>query len=530
MQPENKSFLDTKSIVVFIFAGAFLFGWQYYLGKKYPPSTVVPQAVSQNVPVELSKAVTPSTNELVAPGIQGGAKLDSASEQFEVYSDDNISFKVSSIGMGIKDIILKKYFDSNKANIKIGDSDLTNSFEIKLTQSQQLPIFALKQVEPGHFVGISEFENMTFKRDLKFNPVNFSLESKIEILNPTSQILSGISLFIPEKIHANKSSSFFMPSYNIQDFFLFSNAKKESVNYGTIKEDINKEFDNVSMLSSGTQYFTSAFLDKSEILPSVKLNASASKLSSLAEIIYKPTQLNSNLNFSQIFYFGPKSGDLLKSVNANFENIIDYGFFSVIAHPLVHVLKWFYSLVGNWGWAIILLTIFVRLFVLPFNVMSFKSMKAMKVIQPEIQKLKEKHKDDPLTLNKEMMSLMKKNGANPLGGCLPMLLQIPVFFALFKVIGNTVELYHAPFFGWLSDLSSPDAFFILPILMGITMFLQQKMTPSTMDPAQAKIMAVLPLVFSVFMISTPSGLTLYMFVSGLFGIIQQYLFMNNKTA
>jgi len=155
-------------------------------------------------------------------------------------------------------------------------------------------------------------------------------------------------------------------------------------------------------------------------------------------------------------------------------------------------------------------------------------MKAMQKIQPMTQALREKYKNDPARMNSEMMALMKEHGANPLGGCLPMLLQIPIFFALYKVINSSVELYQSPFMFWITDLSMHDKFYVLPVLMGISMFVQQKLTPSTMDPTQAKIMAFMPLVFSLFMLNLPSGLTLYMFVSTLFGITQQYFMMKEK--
>jgi YidC/Oxa1 family membrane protein insertase len=191
-------------------------------------------------------------------------------------------------------------------------------------------------------------------------------------------------------------------------------------------------------------------------------------------------------------------------------------------------MKAFYTVVGNWGLAIICLTLLVRLCVLPFAMMSAKSMKAMQKIQPLLQTLREKYKDDPMALNRETMALMKEHKANPIGGCLPMLLQIPVFFALYRVIGSSIELYHSPFYGWIHDLSSADKFYVLPILMGGTMFLQQKMTPTTMDPAQAKIMAFLPLIFILFMLQLPSGLTLYMTVSAIFGIVQQFFFLRDS--
>jgi YidC/Oxa1 family membrane protein insertase len=211
-------------------------------------------------------------------------------------------------------------------------------------------------------------------------------------------------------------------------------------------------------------------------------------------------------------------------------HILDFGFFGMIARPLLYVMKAFHLWVGNWGFAIIMLTLLVRLCVLPFNIMSAKSMKAMQKVQPIIQGLREKYKDDAMRLNTEMMAVMKQNGANPMGGCLPMLIQIPVFFALYRVIGSSIELYNSPFIFWINDLSAHDKFYVLPVLMAVFMFIQQKITPSTMDPTQAKIMAFLPLVFSVFMLQLPSGLTLYMVVSTLFGIIQQYLIMRDTKA
>jgi YidC/Oxa1 family membrane protein insertase len=190
-----------------------------------------------------------------------------------------------------------------------------------------------------------------------------------------------------------------------------------------------------------------------------------------------------------------------------------------------------HDLLGNWGLAIIGMTIIVRAILLPFNVISFKSAQAMQRIKPQMDAIREKYKNDPMRLNKETMALMKDQKANPISGCLPMLIQIPIFFALWRAISSSVELYQQPFFGWITDLSSHDSFFVLPILMGITMYLQQKLTPSTMDPMQAKILAFMPIIFSLFMITLPSGLTLYNFISALFGVIQQYfLLKQTKTA
>ncbi|MFN8369987.1 MAG: membrane protein insertase YidC [Bacteriovoracaceae bacterium] len=191
---------------------------------------------------------------------------------------------------------------------------------------------------------------------------------------------------------------------------------------------------------------------------------------------------------------------------------------------MLRTLQFFYKHFPNYGLAIILLTIFVRLLTFPLQYKSFKSMKKMQVLQPELAKLREKYKADPQKMQKETMDLFKRAGANPLGGCLPMLLQMPIFFAFYTVLSNAIELVGAPFYFWLHDLSNKDPFYVLPVLMTGSMFLQQKMTPTpTTDPMQQKVMMFMPLIFGFIMKDMPSGLSLYIFVSTLFGILQQWI-------
>ena len=238
------------------------------------------------------------------------------------------------------------------------------------------------------------------------------------------------------------------------------------------------------------------------------------------------------MKIDYVAYAGPKSFTTLKAVDENLTGIVDYGTFAVIARPILWLLKFLHQYIANWGLAIIALTIIVRLIVLPFNVYSYKSMKVMQKLQPQMNAIRERFKDksneEKLQMNSEIMKLMKEHKANPLGGCLPMLLQLPVFIALYAVLGQSIELYQAPFGLWIHDLSIRDPLFVTPVLMGITMFIQQKITPSTMDPQQAKIMMWMPVIFAFFMISLPAGLTLYIFVSTLFGIIQQIVFMRDR--
>lgn len=223
-------------------------------------------------------------------------------------------------------------------------------------------------------------------------------------------------------------------------------------------------------------------------------------------------------------YMGPKEMDRLKQLGVHLEASVDYGWFSFVAHPILFLLKFFHSWVGNWGVAIILLTIFIKLLLHPINKKSLDSMKAMQKLQPKLAEIREKYKNDRERLNTEMMNLFKAHKVNPMGGCLPMLLQMPVYIALYKVLYNAIELYHAPFFWFYKDLSAPDPYFISPILLGIFMVLQQKMSPNpSQDPAQANAMLMMPIVFSVFMLFLPSGLVIYIFVNTLMTVVQQYM-------
>lgn len=235
-----------------------------------------------------------------------------------------------------------------------------------------------------------------------------------------------------------------------------------------------------------------------------------------------------SVEYGYLLYFGPRDLDILKSVGHQLEAVVDFGFFDIIARPLLNVLKFFYGFVGNYGWAIILLTVAIKLLFWPLTDKSYGSMKAMQKIQPEMQKLREKYKDDKQKLNIEIMQLYRTHKVNPLGGCLPMIIQIPVFFALYKVLLEDISLRHAPFMWWIQDLSEKDPYYITPVIMGVTMFIQQKLTPTTMDSTQAKILLYMPLVFTFMFLNFPSGLVIYWLVNNLLTILQQYLINRKK--
>ncbi len=222
-------------------------------------------------------------------------------------------------------------------------------------------------------------------------------------------------------------------------------------------------------------------------------------------------------------YIGPKEYRVLYRIDPRLTDVIEYGFFTFISKPLFKLLSWLHGMLGNWGWAIVVMTILIRLVLFPLTYKGMVSMNKLKELTPKIKELQAKYKDDKQKLNMHMMELYKKHGANPMGGCLPILLQIPVFFAIYRVLQNAIELKSAPWILWIDDLSVMDPYFILPIAMGITMFVHQRITPTNItDPMQEKIMKYLPLIFTFFFVTFPAGLTLYWFTNNLFSIAQQY--------
>jgi YidC/Oxa1 family membrane protein insertase len=230
-------------------------------------------------------------------------------------------------------------------------------------------------------------------------------------------------------------------------------------------------------------------------------------------------------------YAGPKEFEILKALDAGLEDTIDFGWFifgswdmvKAVAKPLFSVLRFLHDYTQNYGIAIVLLTVGIKLLFAPLQYKSYKSMKEMQLLQPKVLALQTKYKDDRDRLNKELIKLYRDHKVNPVGGCLPMLLQMPVFIALFNVLYMTIELRQAPFFLWVTDLSIPDPYYVLPILMGVTMVIQQKITPTTMDPVQAKIMLLLPAFMTLLFLNFASGLVLYWFTNNLLTIGQQFV-------
>jgi YidC/Oxa1 family membrane protein insertase len=227
--------------------------------------------------------------------------------------------------------------------------------------------------------------------------------------------------------------------------------------------------------------------------------------------------------FTTSFVAGPKIQDKLAAVAPGLDLTVDYGWLTILAQPIFWLLTKIHSVLGNWGWSIIALTVLIKLAFYKLSEASYKSMANMRKMTPRIQALKDRYGDDKQRMNQAMMELYKKEKINPLGGCLPILVQIPVFIALYWVLLESVELRQAPFVLWIKDLSVKDPYFVLPLIMGVSMFIQQKLNPAPPDPMQAKIMMSLPFVFTIFFAFFPAGLVLYWVVNNILSITQQWV-------
>ena len=226
--------------------------------------------------------------------------------------------------------------------------------------------------------------------------------------------------------------------------------------------------------------------------------------------------------FSSSLYIGPKEQDRLAAAAPNLQLTVDYGVLTILSDPLFWLLKFIYEYVGNWGWAIIFVTLIIKLVFFKLSESAYRSMANMRKFQPKIQQLKERYGNDKQRMSQAMMDLYKKEKINPLGGCLPMLVQIPVFIALYWVLLESVELRQAPFILWIDDLAAKDPYYVLPLIMGASMFVQQKLNPAPMDPMQQKILTFLPIVFTLFFAFFPSGLVLYWVANNILSIAQQW--------
>jgi len=367
-------------------------------------------------------------------------------------------------------------------------------------------------------------EGLRVTKTYTFHRNDYSVEVNYEVLNggrkPRDVYLYAQFLRSEE---ATKSGITSLPTYTGGVIYTQENhyekIKFDEMRDKTLSRDAEGGW--VAMLQ---HYFLGAWLpglnDKSQYYT----EAQTGNIFAIGYKTLTPTQVapGAKATLGTRLYVGPKERQRLGKLEESLKLTVDYGWTTVIAVPLYWVLEWLHKVIGNWGWAIILLTILIKAVFYPLSVASYRSMAHMRKMQPRMQALKERFGDDKQKLNQAMMELYKTEKINPLGGCLPILVQIPVFISLYWVLLESVELRQAPWALWIKDLSAPDPFFVLPVLMGITMLAQQWLNPQPVDPLQKKLMYALPVVFTGMFLFFPSGLVLYWVVQNVLSVAQQW--------
>ena len=539
--------MDKRSILAIVLSLMVLYIYQTFFIKPQPPKKMESpqQMTAVNDNVVAGKAV----NTEVSPVHANGMSL----QQSKGFKEKEIPLETAEFsavfttrGAALKSFKLKKYRQSidKKAalvelvNIKPGiPAPLTVSFAGSDFNVDENALYEAK-VEKTLSDRNAETERLTFT--LEYPGV-----IKIEKIYRFYQGKYNFDLEI-RGINLSKNT---LNQFTALNWYEYVDPQREEDQYGhegpVSLAAKNIERDNVKKMAGTktigpdvswggfeSKYFIAAMIPPSPSLTSLSLSVGAQdtvNLSMKASKSIIPPEQTSILTYSM--YLGPKDYSILQALNVGLENAVDFGdWLKWLAMPLLITLKFLYNNVAqNYGIAIIILTTLIKIIFWPLGNKSYQSMKEMQKLQPKMAELREKYKDDKNRLSQEMMALYKAHKVNPMGGCLPMVIQIPVFFGLYKTLLYAIELRHSPLIWWIQDLSAKDPYYITPIIMGGTMFLQQKMTPPAGDPMQAKIMLFMPRIFTVMFLNFPSGLVIYWLFNNIISIGQQY-YINKRTS
>jgi YidC/Oxa1 family membrane protein insertase len=554
--------MDKKTILAFALSFVVLVGWSLFFSPepKQPPAEKAPLAENiQPLAQTGDKSQTNITAVSPTQAVTATEKPVIRREEKKIEVDTPFYKAVfSNMGPTIKSFKLKKYHQTTDPNspfvelvtLEQGMGDyLTVQFDGSATGGKSDVVFTVDKdslklnpgSEPGTVVFRGTQQNgLAVTQTYRFYPNRYGIDLAVTVANPTETPVNGVFRTTLRTVPPSDKGSY----YAYVGFALLSNNELEEMEVEDPGEEESVRGD-ISWVAYEDNYFISA------IVPEIPAKGSftGKRLSSGAlEGVFLPApislQPSTQATNQYQLYLGPRELGILKKFGKNLDRAINFGWTDIIAKPLLYILRFFDQYIHNYGVSIILLTILVKILFWPLTHKSYKSMKEMQKLQPRMAKLREKCKGDKQKLNQEMMALYKTYKVNPMGGCLPMVVQIPVFFALFRVLGACIELRHAPFVFWINDLSAPDRLFhfsfeipfmtppygipVLTLLMGGSMFIQQKMTPTPGDPTQAKIMMFLPVIFTFMFINFPSGLVLYWLVNNLLSIGQQYRIYKKK--
>ena len=482
--------------------------------------------IPQSLPNRDPRTITIETPLYVAQLTEKGAAFDSflLKEYFETMDENSLFKEILSTELTRTSLInLKK---NNELNL--ADVIYTVNYE-----GSKLSVNSPKQIS---FSFTSNY-GIVFTKTYSFYPDTYQIGLTVSIANYSSKSIND-SLLVSLKKPSPKKST-----YIFEGPAALINSSLMEINLDDIEEQ-NSFLGKIQWIALEDRYFATGLIPKKVS----ESNLSVFVVNKVMEARLEEPSMNispgTESTYEYDLFFGPKSINLLSKINNDFAKIIDFGWFDIIAKPFLHLMITMYRFLPNYGLAIILLTILVKLIFWPLGNKSYESMKEMKKIQPHIERIRHRYKDDRKKMNEEIMILYRSYKVNPLSGCLPMIIQIPVFIAFYRMLYQAIELRHAPFILWIKDLSAPDRLgdfgFSIPfmddpcgipfltIVMGASMFIQQKMSPPPGDPSQAKIMMLMPIFMTVIFINFPAGLVLYWLVNNVASILQQH-YINKRS-
>ena len=530
--------MEKRTLLAIILSMAILFGWGLLFDQtkiktapepKPEPIVAAPSQPTQEVqPIDVAPTTAPQTLSIAGNDVIIDTPLYTAT--------------FSTKGAQITSLKLKKYLtsmDKDAKPVEIIKAPMPNlvlsggftDVGLVYESSQQGPV-TLADIPQ-----VIEFRSqaspaITLKKVFTIDPKTYQIGYQAIIENHTASPMSvsgGIVFNHTYKIDEKSSGYAFEGPVLLNGKHLEEFKIDKVENIGSYRDFTGE----IQWFGFEDKYFLQTIIPKTPSSTTLIIKRTSDKTVEL-NYTFAPATIaaGSSLIKDNIIFLGPKELKPLEAVGYKLNKALDFGFFDIIAKPLLMSMNWIYKYVGSYGWTIIILTIIIKFLLYPLTLKSFTSMKELQKIQPLMKEVQQQYKDDKQKMNQELMRLYKEHKINPMGGCLPMLLQIPILFALYKVFYQAIELRHTPFhmFGtWLPDLSASDPYYITPILMGASQFVMQKMTPTTGDPMQQKIMLFMPVVFTFMFLSFPSGLVIYWLVSNILSIAQQ-AYINRKTA
>lgn len=517
---------DTKrTILAFAVSFLILMGWYaFFTPQALPPvARTDEQAQTQAAPAPL--ASQPSQPALITP-------LPSAvAEEKVTIANELVTLHLTSKGAAIEQITLAKYKDKagsegRPLNLFNGGADVAGLTKFADAPLRTFAVYSiLKKTDSSVTFALRTPEGLLLEKTYELKPGRYDLDLAVKVVNEGKDALRDrLSVYMVGDFTAGHSRDAFRgPSYSVAGGYeeVEASDAAKGQTFGP----------NLNWVGVVENYFLWAFIPVGGTdLGGFEMDSAGKDIIRIA--VQSPAldvPAGGSVIKTYRFFAGPKEKSVLVAAGGGLDSALYYGWFTIIAKPLLQLLNFLYGIFGNYGVAIIMLTLVIKLIFWPLSAKSYKSMARMKELQPKIDKLKERYGDDREKMNQEMMQLWKTHKVNPFSGCLPILVQIPVFIALYRLLMSSIEIRHAPFVFWLTDLSAPDHFYITPLLMGGSMFLQQKMTPATgMGDGQMKFMLYgMPILFTWLFKDFASGLVVYWLMNNVFSIAQQWLMMRN---